>query len=146
MSKIAERCVRYFYNLSDISAAETIIRITGKEDKKAEAQKIITEKTAENKDFRDYITVASFIENNRKKNPALAAEAMNLTELSESVKKELHFDNTVLAKPLERSASALTNEDEKALNVLRKSLSGFVKEQKAVVNKAVLARVSGLRR
>lgn len=138
--KIAERCVRYFYNLSDISAAETILRITGKEDKKAESQKIITEKTAENKDFRDYITVASFIENNRKKNPALAAEAMNLTELSESVKKELRFDNTVLAKPLERSASALTKEDEKALNVLRKSLSGFTKGKSLVMQKTLLAK------
>ena len=77
--------------------------------------------------MRDYVTVAAFVAHHRAKSPALAERALALPELSESVKKELRFDNTVLSRSSERALQPLTKEDEKALTVLRKSLSRSVK-------------------
>lgn len=126
--KIAERFIHYFRNLSDISDASITRKITSNEEKKAAAQKIIDEKTAENADLRDYVTVAAFIEANRKANPELVNRAMALPELSESVKKELRFDNTVLARPSEQKALPLSEKEEVSLKALRKGLSRPVKE------------------
>lgn len=141
--KIAARFINYFYNLSDIFDAGVTYSITSNEERKAAAGEIIEKKTAENADLRDYITVAAFIENNREKNPALAAKALSLPELSENVKKELHFDNTVLARPLEVAQKPLTKEDEKSLKALRKSLSRFAEANTAVAQKAIVAKSAG---
>ena len=74
--------------------------------------------------------------------------AMALPELSESVKKELRFDNAVLARPSEQKASPLTEREEASLKALRKGLSRFVKEtpEQSKVNNAVLARKVGQQR
>lgn len=145
--KIAEKFINYFENLGNISDTK-INRNSKNEEKKAAAIKVIDEKTAENKELRDYVTVAAFIEANRKGNPELVSRAMALPELSESVKKELHFDNAVLARPSEQKASPLTEREEASLKALRKGLSRFVKEtpEQSKVNNAVLARKVGQQR
>lgn len=141
--KIAERFVRYFDNLSVIFDAGLIYRISSDEEKKAAAQKKIDEKTLENANLRDYVTVAAFVAHCRAKSPALAEKALALPELSERVKKELRFDNTVLSHPSERAPQPLTKEDEKALAVLRKSLSRAVKDNALVLQKATVAKNAG---
>lgn len=134
--KIAERFIHYFRNLSDISDASITRKITSNEEKKAAAQKIIDEKTAENADLRDYVTVAAFIEANRKVNPELVNQAMALPELSESVKRELRFDNTVLTRSSEQKALPLSEKEKASLKALRKGLSRFVKENRPAQIKA----------
>lgn len=138
--KIADRLVGYFRNLVDVSSAELDSRCTNKEEKKAARLEIVNEKTAAGDEMRDYATVAAFIEYNREKNPALVEKALSLPELSESVKAELRFDNTVLARPPERGTKPLTKDDEKTLAVLSKSLSRSVKENPAALQKAIAAK------
>lgn len=125
--KIAEKLVCYFNNLESISSAKLGLK-SNNEEKKQAAQKIFDEKTAQNADLRDYVTVAAFIETNRKGNSELVNRAMALPELSESVKKELRFDNTVLARPSEQKALPLSEKEEASLKALRKGLSRPVKE------------------
>ncbi len=137
--KIAERFIHYFRNLSDISDASITRKITSNEEKKAAAQKIIDEKTAENADLRDYVTVAAFIETNRETNPELVNQAMALPELSESVKKELRFDNTVLTRPSEQKALPLSEKEKASLKALRKGLSRSAKEPAQIKAAQILA-------
>ncbi|MBO4520627.1 MAG: hypothetical protein J5787_05420 [Alphaproteobacteria bacterium] len=126
--KIASKFIRYFCNGRDISEAEKVLQTTSDEEKRAAAQKIIDEKTAENADLRDYVTVAAFIEKNRRSNPELIARALASPELSESVKKELRFDNEALCKPSEKEAAPLTKKEQALLIAMRKGSSRPLQE------------------
>jgi len=126
--KIASKFIRYFCNSMDISEAEKVLQTTSDEEKRAAAQKIIDEKTAENAELRDYVAVAAFVERNHRSNPNLITQALDSPELSESVKKELRFDKDVLSKPSEKEAAPLNKKEQASLIALRKGLSRPLQE------------------
>ena len=141
--KITERFIRYFYNQVEISDARMTCNLSSDKERKAAAQKVIDEKTAENSELRDYVTVASFIEKNKNGNPALISFAMALPELSDGVKKELLFDNTFLLPRTQQASRPLTKEEEASLTNLSKALSRSVKDDSAAFQKAILAKGYG---
>ncbi|MCQ2965384.1 MAG: hypothetical protein MJ250_01420 [Alphaproteobacteria bacterium] len=139
LGKITAKFFDYFRNLSAMS--EVRLAVTSKdEERRKTAQNIIENKTKENQELRDYVIVSTFIETHREKNPSLIARVIDLPEISDKVKKELLFDNTVLTKKQIASTASLTEDEEKSLKAMRKGLSSNIMKEEKAKTTAVLTK------